>query len=268
MHHCTAHAVFGSANGAAKESWLVLSGTVIALTDVMRGRRQDALNVLAESSLCRGMPPEPVAELATHASLLDRARGQCLYAEGAAATALFVITRGVVKLARALAGGRDVIFELCGRGDVLGEAALSDGALHDSRAVCVHPSTVLVIPRSEAIAFIISNPAAVRNVLAALHGNLLRAHRRVEDLSVFGVRQRLARFLIRLADWTGQEEHGRMVVPLALSRQELASLVGTTMETTIRVMTNLREEGLVEPAKSGMVLRDRAALELVAEGNL
>jgi CRP/FNR family transcriptional regulator len=103
-------------------------------------------------------------------------------------------------------------------------------------------------------------------VLALLHASLLRAHQRVEDLSIFGVRQRIARFLIRLADWTGRQERGRIVVPLALSRQELAALVGTTMETTIRVMSGLRQQGLVEPARRGVVLTDRAALELVAGG--
>ena len=81
---------------------------------------------------------------------------------------------------------------------------------------------------------------------------------------MFGVRHRIARFLLRLADWTGREDHGRVVVPLALSRQELAALVGTTMETTIRVMSGLRQEGLVEPGRRGVVLPNRAALELVA----
>jgi hypothetical protein len=107
---------------------------------------------------------------------------------------------------------------------------------------------------------------AIRNVLALLQASLRRAHLRVEDLSIFGVRQRIARFLIRLADWTGRQERGRTVVPLALSRQELAALVGTTMETTIRVMSGLRQQGLVEPARRGVVLTDRAALERVAAG--
>jgi CRP-like cAMP-binding protein len=232
----------------------------------MRRPPEDALELLARSSLCRDIRTEAVAALAKHASLLDRGRGEQLYAEGAPASALFVVTRGVVKLVRALDSGREVIIELVGRGDVLGEAALSDGALYDSRAVCVHPSTVLVIPRAAALAFIASNPDAVRNMIAVLQASVLRAHRRVEDLSVFGVRQRLARFLIRLADWTGRDEQGRLVVPLALSRQELAALVGTTMETTIRVMSSLRHQGLVTPARRGVVLPDRAALEAVAGG--
>jgi CRP-like cAMP-binding protein len=232
----------------------------------VKSLREEAVQLLAQSALCRGMPPEAADVLARHATLLDRVRGEELYREGAPASALFLIVRGVMKLVRALDAGRELIIELAGRGDVLGEAALADDALHDSSAVCVHPSTVLVIPRAEALAFVAQNPAAVRNVVSLLHACVLRAHRRVEDLAVFGGRQRLARFLVQLADWTGREEDGRVVVPIALSRQELAALIGTTMETTIRLMTALRQQGLVQPARRGIVLPDRAALEVIAAG--
>ena len=249
-------------------SVMVGSSTPLALTDDMRGLQEDALLVLARSPLCRDMPREPIVALAKHAWSVDRTRGDRLYEGGAAATMLFVVTRGAIKLVRPLGNGREVIIELVGQGDVLGEAALTEGARYDSRAVCVHSSTVLAIPRAEALAFIASNADAVRNVLALVHKSLLRAHRRVEDLSVFGVRQRLARFLIRLADWTDRIDRGRLVVPLALSRREIAALVGTTTETTIRVLSALRDEGLVEPARRGVVLVDRAALKRVAEGDL
>jgi CRP-like cAMP-binding protein len=222
------------------------------------------LTLLASSALCRGMPPGAVATLASEAAVLERGPGDVLCVEGTPATALFVIVRGVVKLVRALESGRDVIVELLGRGDLFGESALADGAGYDTRAVCVHPSTVLAIPRAAALEFVAAHPEAVRNLLALMNESVVRAHRRVEDLAVFGVRQRIARFLLRLADWAGRAEQGRTVVPVALSRQELAALVGTTMETAIRVMSGLRREGLVEPARRGVILPNREALELLA----
>ncbi len=228
------------------------------------GVHDEKAELLARSPLCHGIDLGTVKELARFATLVERARGESFCTEGAPAEGLFLLTRGVVKLVRSLEGGRDVIIELVGHGDVIGEAALTDAALYDASAICVHPSTALAIGREAAQSFVAANPGAVRNVLALLHESLLRAHQRVEDLSIFRVRQRLARFLVRLGDWVGREEGGRIVVPLALSRQELAALVGTTMETTIRVMSGLRQEGLVTPARRGVVLNDRAALELIA----
>jgi CRP-like cAMP-binding protein len=226
---------------------------------------EDVADLLARSPLCQGMAPEAVTDLARHASQLERSRCESLYAEGGAAEALFVLTRGVVKLVHSLDSGRDVIVELVGPGEMLGEASLTDDAVYDSSAICVHPTEALLIPREAAQAFVASNPAAVRNVVALLHQSLVRSHQRVEDLSVFRVRRRIVRFLLRMADWIGREERGRVVVPVALSRQELAALVGTTIETTIRVMTDLRQEGLVAPGRRGVVLTDLATLRAVAQ---
>jgi CRP-like cAMP-binding protein len=231
------------------------------------GLEQEARDLLTHSSLARGLPPTAVAVLADRSTVLERGRDDALYDEDEPARGLFLIVRGVIKLVRELGTGREIIIELVGPGEVIGEAALADDGRHDTRAVCLHPVAVVSIPREEVHAFIRQNPEAARNVIALLHRSLLGAHRRVEDLAVFGVRQRIARLLLRLADWTGREQSGRIHVPLALSRQELADLVGTTMETTIRVMTSLRQGGLVEPARRGVVLRDRAALELVAAGS-
>ena len=231
------------------------------------GLEQEARDILTHSALARGIPPTMVATLADRSTLHERSRGDTLYDADEPARGLFLIVRGVVKLVREMETGREIIIELVGPGDVIGEAALADDGRHDTRAVCLHPAVVVSIPREEVQAFIRQNPEAVRNVIALLHRSLLGAHRRVEDLAVFGVRQRLARLLLRLGEWTGREQEGRVHVPLALSRQELADLVGTTMETTIRVMTSLREGGLIEPARRGVILRDRAALELVATGS-
>lgn len=227
----------------------------------------DTAHLLSHSALGRGMPVGAVRDLAAHITVIERAQGDEICAEGAPATSLFLIARGIVKLVRALESGREVIVELLGRGDLFGESALADGGSYDSRATCVHPSTVLAIPRAAALELMSAHPQAVRNLLAVMNDSVLRAHRRVEDLAVFGVRQRIARFLIRLADWAGRAEQGRTVLPVALSRQDLASLVGTTTETTIRVMSGLRRDGLVMPARRGIVLPDRDALEAVARND-
>lgn len=215
----------------------------------------------------RGIDPAAIASATERASLVEGARGETVYAEGGPATTLYFVVRGVLKLIRTLDRGRDVIVDLAGRGDVIAEAALSDDAAYDTGAVCVHPSTILALPREDVLHLIESQPEAIRTMVAWLNDCVRRAQRRVEDLAVFGVRQRIARHLLRMAEWTGRSTAGGdIVVPVALSRRELAALVGTTMETAIRIMSTLRREGLVEPGRCGIVLKDRAALAAVASG--
>ena len=53
-------------------------------------------------------------------------------------------------------------------------------------------------------------------------------------------------------------------MPLHLSRQEIADLVGTTIETAIRIMSRWQKEGLVETDRTGFLIHDPAALQEIA----
>ena len=66
---------------------------------------------------------------------------------------------------------------------------------------------------------------------------------------------------LKLADRMGRARDGAVFIPIALSRQELADLTGTTIETCIRLMSRWGKEGVVETDKEGFLLLDRAALE-------
>ena len=57
-----------------------------------------------------------------------------------------------------------------------------------------------------------------------------------------------------------------MFIPMVLSRQELADLTGTTIETCIRLMSRWGKEGVLETEKEGFVLIDRSALEALTAG--
>jgi CRP/FNR family transcriptional regulator len=62
----------------------------------------------------------------------------------------------------------------------------------------------------------------------------------------------------------GQPRAEGLFIPLVLSRQELADMIGTTIETSIRIMSRWGKEGVVRTEKDGFTIVDRAALEAVA----
>jgi CRP/FNR family transcriptional regulator len=78
------------------------------------------------------------------------------------------------------------------------------------------------------------------------------------------VEERIARLLLRKADEVARHEHGGLFIPLALSRQELADMTGTTIETAIRVMSRWAKQGLVATRDDGFVLLDRRRLAALA----
>ena len=74
----------------------------------------------------------------------------------------------------------------------------------------------------------------------------------------------MARLLCKLADEQGVRRERGIFVPVRLTRQELADLCATTIETAIRVMSRWGKEGLVATERDGFLILDPAALELVA----
>ena len=78
------------------------------------------------------------------------------------------------------------------------------------------------------------------------------------------VREKLAGTLLDLMKSHGRAENGQIRIDLKLTRQELASLIGTATETLIRVLSEFKEEGLVELQGKNIYILNLDKLELVA----
>jgi CRP/FNR family transcriptional regulator len=93
---------------------------------------------------------------------------------------------------------------------------------------------------------------------------LMNVNRHMADL-LGSVEYRAARLFQALASRMGQKRAEGLFIPLPLSRQEIADLLGTTIETAIRIMSRWQKDGLVETEKAGFLIRDTAALREISE---
>jgi CRP/FNR family transcriptional regulator len=87
---------------------------------------------------------------------------------------------------------------------------------------------------------------------------------RLAELTGGRIDVRFARLFLKLAEQLGRQERGGIFIPLPLSRQELADLTGTTIETCIRIMSRWNKEDVLLTEKDGFVVVDRATLEALA----
>jgi CRP/FNR family transcriptional regulator len=89
---------------------------------------------------------------------------------------------------------------------------------------------------------------------------------RIPEVAGARVETRFAHLFLKLADRVGRPRDGALFIPMVLSRQELADLTGTTIETCIRLMSRWAKEGVMETEKDGFVLVKRSALEDLIRG--
>src|SRR5262245_47387149 len=220
--------------------------------------------VLRRTFIFRRLSPEDRQRLAAVSKTRDFEKGDVLFQEGDAPDHLYTVVSGRVKVFKTTARGTDVILEIFGPGDPVGAVAVYESRAYPATAVALEPTMCLLIARQEFFALLDTRPTLVRGLLVGLTHRLVELTTRLTELSGGRVEARLARFLLKLANDMGQRRADGIFIPLALSRQELADMIGTTIETSIRVMSRWGKEDVVRTEKDGFLVVDRDALESVA----
>jgi CRP/FNR family transcriptional regulator len=222
--------------------------------------------VLRTTPIFRKVGAEDRARVAAVSHVETYARGERIFDEGDASDDLSVVVRGRVKIFRTTPAGKDVILEIFGPGDPLGAVAVYEGRPYPASAMAIEDVTCLLVPRQAFFALLEGHPLLVRGLLLGLTQRLVELTNRITDLTGGRVEPRFARLFLKMAADSGRPERGGVFIPMALSRQELADLTGTTIETCIRIMSRWNKQQVVMTEKEGFLLRDRKALETITEG--
>lgn len=224
-----------------------------------------APEVLARLPIFRRLRADDRARVAAASRIQVFERGGEVFNEGDEPDALVTILDGRVKIYKRLASGKEIILHMFGAGDPLGTVAVYEGLRYPASAQAMEPTTCLFVPRHAFLTLLEQSPSLVRGLLSGLTLRLIELTERLTELTGSQVESRFARLFLKLAGQFGQPRPTGTFVPLPLSRQELADLTGTTVETSIRIMSRWSKEQVLVTEREGFLLADRAALEALAE---
>ena len=180
-------------------------------------------------------------------------KGGTIFEEGQPALFIHFLFVGRVKIVKA-APDRDLILEILGPGEPVGAVAVFEERPYPATAVALEPSGTISIPEREFFHLVEKRPEITRRLLAGLTMRLMALNRRLADMTGT-VEYRAARLFSTLAERAGQKRNGGVFVPIHLSRQEIADLAGTTIETAIRIMSRWQKDDLVLTEKDGFLIR-------------
>ena len=191
-------------------------------------------------------------------------KGETIFEQDSPSDAFYAITSGRVKNFKKMPNGKDVILEVFGPGDPLGAVAAYMDRPFPASAAALEDTTCVIIPRAAFFRLLETQPSLVRGLLLGLTFRLVELTNRLAELTGGRIEARFARLFQKLASQMGRADRGGTFIPLALSRQELADLTGTTIETCIRIMSRWNKDDVVRTEKDGFVVLDRGELERVA----
>jgi CRP/FNR family transcriptional regulator len=132
--------------------------------------------------------------------------------------------------------------------------------------VALERTSCLLVRRGPFFGLLEKHPSLVRGLLSTYTRRIVELAQRIPEVAGARVETRFAHLFLKLADRIGHPRGASVFVPMVLSRQELADLTGTTIETCIRLMSRWGKEGVVETEKDGFLVSDRAALEKLTLG--
>ena len=220
--------------------------------------------VLAATPVFRKLSPQDRRTVAQAATLKRYEKGQTIFEQAMPSDAFYTIASGRVKIFKMLPTGKDMILEVFGQGDPLGAVAAYDGRPFPASAVALEPTLCVVIPRPVFFRLLEEHASLVRGLMLGLTVRLVDLTNRLAELSGSRIEPRFARLFLKLAGEMGRPGHGGTFIPLALSRQELADMTGTTIETAIRIMSRWGKEEILRTEKEGFVICDSRTLEATA----
>ena len=161
--------------------------------------------------------------------------------EGDMADTVHIILEGRVKVFSSEPDGREIVLNIWGPGECLGEMAL-DGGRRSASAIALESVSCSVVTRQNLRDAITKDPDMALKIIALLIGRARLATDKIKDLALHDVYQRVTHLLQGLS----QDQAGVSMVSERLSQQEIADRVGASRDMVARVMRELVTGGYVE----------------------
>ena len=231
----------------------------------MAANVEEIEGLLRVTPVFQQLAPEDRRRVAQVSAVRRYAKGDVIFEQESKADAFYTIAKGRVKIYKLLASGKEMILEVFGRGDPLGALATYTGRPFPATARALEETTCVEIPRATFFRLLEDHPSLVRGLLIGMTVRLVELTNRLAELSGARIEPRLARLILKLGREMGKQDRGGIYIPLVLSRQELADMTGTTIETAIRIMSRWGKEDLVRTDKDGFVILNLGSLEQIAE---
>jgi CRP-like cAMP-binding protein len=214
----------------------------------------------SEATIARATLTDHLNDLQAYGARMHYRRNEVVFTQGDAADHVYRILSGTVRLCRYMPDGRRHIIDFLMPGDLMG---FVDGPDLPASAEAVSDVTLVAFPRICFDRLAQGSADVRRQLLCHLSASVLAAQQHMFVLGCQKSKERVASFLLRLADRMDLDGGDRM--DLAMSRQDIADHLGLTIETVSRSVTALRSEGaILVPNTHQIVLRDMVALRLLA----
>jgi CRP/FNR family transcriptional regulator len=218
---------------------------------------------LRETCLSGGVPAEDLERVENIVYARRRIRrGECLFNDGDEFRSVYAVRSGFFKTSLVDSDGREQVTGFFMGGELLGMDGLGSGRYKNS-AIALEDSNVCVMPYSLIEEIAQEVPSLQRRLHSVLAREIVRGHGVMMLLGSMGAQERLATFLINLSKRFVRRGYSGSRFVLRMTREEIGSYLGLTLETVSRVFAAFHKGGLVDVQQKQVSIVDIKGLERV-----
>jgi CRP-like cAMP-binding protein len=222
--------------------------------------RPSNIAVIEACTMLNSLTADERMELASQSFMAFAERGEMIWAAGSPSEFSAVVGTGFIKMSKTSVHGQEVAVELLGPGQALGILAAVEGRSYPLSAIAVTKTWYLKIPTRILLPMYQQSSGLKDSMVRGLGPRLRKAHEMMSRLSSGTVEERLAAVLFILADSYGARDENGIHLQVPLTRQDLSEMAGTTVETTIRVMSRWQKQGVLKTDSKVISILDESRL--------
>ena len=221
---------------------------------------------LQSCSLCKGCLKEWLPALAANRTTYNFNKGEQLFKEGEQVTGIYFLMSGKTKVHKQWGDDKELIVRFAGPGDIVGHRGLGKETIYPISATAIEPVRSCFIDLDFFFATLKVNHEYAFKLLLFYAEELQESEKRMRNLAHMPVKGRLASGLLRLKERFGTSDDG--LLNINITRQDLASYVGTTYETAFRIMTELSKENFIRFLDKSIYILDEPAISNLVYSSL
>jgi len=181
------------------------------------------------------------------------------------AEAFYVLTQGKVRLSQFTSDGQQILLRIIVPVTPFGAVALAENEHYPVSAQAIEPCTAIVWSKATLDQLLVKYPQLAINAVKILAEHVQEFQQRFTEIATQRVERRLARMILRLANQIGVKTERGVEVNLPLSRQDLAEMVGTTLYTVSRTLSQWETQGLIHSGRERLIILHPHGLVKIAE---
>lgn len=218
-----------------------------------------------DSSLFSNLSGEHLCTLSENKTCINYKKGQVIFYEGTRPLGLFCVNQGKIKIYKDGSQGKEQIINFGKSGDFLGYRALLSEELYAASAMVLEDATVCFVPKADFMKVFLEDQVFVKKLMKSVCHEMGVLEEKIINLAQKSVRERLATTLLMLKETYTMEGDESQIIDIALSREDLANIVGTATETVIRLLADFKTEQLIATEGKKIKIINAKGLAKVAD---